>query len=46
MRRNIYLLFFVFISITCSAQSNYTGRLGYGVSPLGHPDFSQFGVFL
>lgn len=25
----------------------YNGKLGYGISPLGHPnDFSQFGIFL
>lgn len=46
MRRKIYLLFFVFNSVAGFAQSNYSGKLGYGASPLGHPDYSQFGAFL
>jgi len=34
-------------SLTTSAQGRFSGKLGYGVSPKGHPyDYSQFGTFL
>lgn len=39
-------LSFIFV-MSAIAQGNYSGKLGYGVSPEGHPyDFSKFGDFL
>jgi len=36
-----------FFTLNISAQPVYTGNLGYGISPKGHPyDYSEFGGFL
>lgn len=48
MRQILFAAVFSFMFVTSTiAQSNYSGKLGYGVSPEGHPyDFSKFAEFL
>jgi len=47
MKITVFVLYIVIISTTTFAQGNYSGKLGYGLSPLGQPhDFSQFVPFL
>lgn len=47
MKKTITTLCLTFWLITPLFSQTFNGKLGYGVSPLGHPsDFSQFGPFL
>lgn len=47
MKKTITTLYLAFCFIMPLFSQTFNGKLGYGVSPAGHPnDFSQFGPFL
>jgi hypothetical protein len=47
MKSLLLVVCLIFCTCTSIISQNYNGKLGYSVSPLGHPDdFSQFGPFL
>jgi len=47
MKKLAFILLSIVLSGNFALGQTTTAQLGYGISPLGHPnDFSQFAVFL